>query len=742
MRTPIQAMVTLGGLAALSWEVLWQLQASLALGVSALGTAITLAATMAGMTAGALAAGRWLRSRTVAQPVRLYGGLELVIGISGLLMLPGFEMLESLDTRLYALSPTFASPLHALGIVALLGPPTIAMGASIPVFERIGRQHRISVSTLYGLNTAGASLGVLLLSFALLPALGVTNACRAVAGLNLLVWLASRLVAPGTTSSQAVGGEEAPARTHAPLRFETACLLAAGTGFVTFGLEVAWFRSLRAAFQSTTDGFAIMLASVLVPLAIGARAVPWLRRRGLSPGLLLGCAAAAILLATPLVERMDLLARVSGGYWLVLGKWLALSLAILGTPIFFLGTVLPWCLDEFSEPQAVGRLYGLNTLGAVAGALLAAWGLLPTLGFARCAWLLGLVVVGLALVAGGRRARAFAAAAGAASLAIAVTQTASLGRDRIQWPGRHRPYRIVAYHEGPDATASVLEFPRGRRALFIDGFMATTEQRNSSYMLAMGHVPMLMHPDPQEALVICFGTGQTVHGVRSQGVGGVDVVDVNPAVIGMAHHFPSNHAVLDDPRVRPIVMDGRAWVRRTQRRYDVITLEPMPPHFAGMNSLYSRGFYELLAESLEPQGVAAQWLPFHLLPPYYAASVATTFQAVFPDSVLWVDPLSGTGILVGRRAGNASALGSDWPGFERGHESGYGLSNDQIRRSLTLDAEGLARFASAGDVITDDNQLLAYGRLLRDYGNWDRKTAQLHQDENMRRISAIVSPPD
>ena len=34
-------------------------------------------------------------------------------------------------------------------------------------------------------------------------------------------------------------------------------------------------------------------------------------------------------------------------------------------------------------------------------------------------------------------------------------------------------------------------------------------------------------------------------------------------------------------------MDGRAWLRRTERRYDLITLEPMPPNFAGVNALYS-----------------------------------------------------------------------------------------------------------------------------------------------------------
>ena len=90
----IHGLVAVGGFAALSWEVLWQLEAGLSLGVSAFGTALTLAATMSGMTARSLAMGRWLRRRNIAGPLRLYGRLELVIGAAGLASLPGFRSVE------------------------------------------------------------------------------------------------------------------------------------------------------------------------------------------------------------------------------------------------------------------------------------------------------------------------------------------------------------------------------------------------------------------------------------------------------------------------------------------------------------------------------------------------------------------------------------------------------------------------------------------------------------------------
>jgi predicted membrane-bound spermidine synthase len=707
----IQALVVLGGTAALSWEVVWQLRASLAFGVSALGTALTLAATMAGMTAGSLVAGAWLRERSVSRPLRLYGVLELVIGISGLLSLPGFALLELLDARVYALAPAFAPGLHALGMVLLIAPATFAMGATVPVFQLVARSFRTSVSALYAMNTAGAAAGVLLLSFWILPSLGVKQSCGLVAAANAAIFLLSRVPTAGAA---------APARAESPslaaeprLSPAVAQLVVVCTGFATFGLEVAWFRALRAAFWSTSSSFAIMLAAVLVPLAVGARLVPWLRRRGASPGAMLACAGILILVATPFVERMDLMARIPGTYHQVLVIWFLISLVAIGPAVLFLATALPWCLEEYPEPGMTGRLYGLNTLGSVAGSLLAAWALLPALGFARSAWVLALLVgaVAFAIQAPQRRWRV-AAAAGAALL-FAAALTSSPGRDRMQGLFDFGGNRILAHEEGPDFTTSVVETPGRVRILFIDGFAATSQNRRSGhYIFWMGSLPAILHPQPERGLVICFGTGQTANALRREQLSEIDLVDVSQSVFDLAPFFESNEGVLEDSRTRAITMDGRAWLRRSDRRYDVVTLEPMPPNFSGVNSLYSREFYEIMARRLEPGGVVAQWFPIHLLTPPHATSVAATFRAVFPDALLWYDPIGGSGILVGRREGAPDPLGSRWPGLERS-VTRRNLSNEHIRRGVLLDPAALARYASASTLITDDNQLLQFGQLLR-----------------------------
>jgi spermidine synthase len=314
-------------------------------------------------------------------------------------------------------------------------------------------------------------------------------------------------------------------------------------------------------------------------------------------------------------------------------------------------------------------------------------------------------------------------------LAVAIGFESGIGRSRTLGPPEG--YRLIAFAEAPDSTVSVIEAD-GRRHLFIDGFSASDETGAANYMAWMGRLPMLLHPNPEDALVICFGTGQTAHALRQEGPRRLDIVDLSQAVFDFAGQFPSNEEVLSDLRTRAIVMDGRAWLRRTDRQYDVITLEPMPPTFAAVNALYSREFYELASERLRPGGIVAQWLPIHLVDSYQAASISAAFQAVFPDSILWLDPVSVTGILLGRKGELGTPLGSDWPGLAR-ERPGRSMDGSAIRAAAVLDRAGLASFAAPGRVITDDNQLLAYAWSSDPALDNFRKKAK----ENLDRITAI-----
>jgi spermidine synthase len=184
------------------------------------------------------------------------------------------------------------------------------------------------------------------------------------------------------------------------------------------------------------------------------------------------------------------------------------------------------------------------------------------------------------------RLRAGVAVATAGVLLVAAAFTTGIGAVRVQGQLAPMSYELLAFDEGPDSTVAAIEYKDKTRALVIEGFQAASEMFLNHYMTWMGHLPMMLSERTDRALVICFGTGQTANAVRREGATRLDIVGLNRAVFAMAGYFPSNEGVLMDPAVHPIVMDERAYLRRSDARYDVITLEPMPPNFAGVNALY------------------------------------------------------------------------------------------------------------------------------------------------------------
>lgn len=706
-RAVLPLLVLLSGMAALSWQVLWQLKSALALGVSAWGAALTLAVTMGGLCLGSLAMGQALKDKSTYNPLKSYGVLEIIVGIAGLGLVPAFARAEQLDTWAYAAMPGDAGIVYLICIVAILGIPSFCMGATLPVFGLVARQFKTSIAVLYGLNTLGAAAGALLAAFLLIPQLGIQAATWAVAALNIIAGLIACALSSPASSEKAEREKSTPL-----FSYRLAAMAMCVTGFATFALEVAWFRSLTAAFKSTTSAFAIMVAAVLLALGAGARLVPVLKKMKAPLGALLAVAGVLILLATPVIERFDLMtASYSLQPYLLFLRWFMMTLCFIGTPMLFLGVSLPWMLDDQETSRGWGRLYALNALASVTGALLAAWVLLPTFGFARTAWLAGAMVAVAGIVMTPPQKRFKLAAISLAALAIAVMMESGVGSSRVLgWSGLAPAERmkVIEAQEGPDAAVSAVEINPGKlRLLFVDGFVAAhTNSASVHYMPWMGHLPMLLHPRPEKALVICFGTGQTSNAVRREGPKKLDIVDINARVFGLARHFTANQNVLGDSRVTPTVMDGRAYIRRTREKYDVITLEPMPPSFAGVNALYSKEFYENAREKMTAQGVIAQWVPFHLVAPEFSASIAATFRSVFPNAILWIDPPSKTGILLGSADGKP--LGKAWPGFARAVKRD--LTRQQTAKAVLLDAAAMERYAALGRVITDDNQLLAYGR--------------------------------
>jgi spermidine synthase len=170
------------------------------------------------------------------------------------------------------------------------------------------------------------------------------------------------------------------------------------SGATALAYELIWSRHLGNLVGSSGEAHAVVLATFLGGLALGAwlfgRAADRAQRPLRLYGLLeLGIAAYAV--CFPLVLETAGAAYVAAAPalspgWRVVARVLACSAALL-PPTLLMGGTLPALVrhlawDLASARREVARLYGLNALGAAAGAFVAGVRLVPALGLQRAGW--------------------------------------------------------------------------------------------------------------------------------------------------------------------------------------------------------------------------------------------------------------------------------------------------------------------------------------------------------------------
>src|SRR4051812_12818260 len=185
--------------------------------------------------------------------------------------------------------------------------------------------------------------------------------------------------------------------------------------------------------------------------------------------------------------------------------------------------------------------------------------------------------------------------------------------------------------------------------------MASNAVGAQRYMKLFAYLPAALHPRIERVLLICFGVGSTASALTDlPDVKAIDVVDVSRDILEMSdvvHPDPARHP-LRDSRVSVHIEDGRFFLQQTAQRYDLITGEPPPPRMAGVASLYTREYFELVKDRLNAGGMTTYWLPAHLLLESEALSIIRAFCDAFEDCSLW-SGLNLDWTLVGSRGGLA-----------------------------------------------------------------------------------------
>ena len=656
------AIALLSGCSALTFENLWFRSAALTLGSGAWSSALVLAAFMAGLALGNALAMRF--DARLRRPLRAYALVELAIGLTGLAALALLARVTGL------LAPVFGSldTLWAINLVRvssaflLLVVPSASMGATLPLLMRalasepglFGRW----LGTIYGANTAGAVLGVLGSELVLVPAVGLYGTALAAASLNVIAGvLALRLEQRRTSTAPNAKKRKTPAaRAVRPVRALLAAAFCCGAVFL--GFEAVFFRFQLLFFTSLSTTFAVMLAVVLAGIALGGAAAGQFLARDRNGESWLPAVSFAAALTLVLcyrwfpatIEPAVRMSALAGA--LVTTLALAFPVALLSGVMF---TLIGHAVHAagHSETRATALLTIANTIGGAIGSVLTGFYLIAALGLEACfrVLILGYIATGACLViAVGQTApaRTRALAAGAVVLVMSLALfPGDVMRNVYQrfpiYTLTRMGERRVAFREGQLETLQVLEsdvlgHPDYYRLVVNNHSMAASEVRSRRYMRLLAYLPGILHPAPRKAALLGLGLGVTAKGLTDdRRLDSIDVVDISrdiPAMLTTV--YPARgESPLQDPRVRLHVEDGRFFLQTATAGYDIITGEPPPPHFAGVAGLYSREFFELVRQRLNPGGIVTYWLPVHDLKVAEARAITRAFLDVFPDASLW-----------------------------------------------------------------------------------------------------------
>jgi len=671
----------LSGTGALIFETLWLRLSGLAFGNSVWAAALILSSFMAGLALGnALAASSKIRRW---RPLYFYAALEVFVAFFGCTIVFGLpvvgDLLRPLWQMLWSYQPTLLGLRFVVSFLVLLVPTTV-MGLTLPVIieDPLLRETQFgrAIGFLYGSNTLGAMFGAILSEAYLIGAFGLygtslaagATVCIAAAiAVSIARFGATRYV-PGFKAADSSGHSKFPLSFDANYRPPWRLLVVSfGTGLILLALEVIWFRFLRLYVVSSPLAFAVMLAVVLAGIGLGGVAAGAISRRSITSNrlvsVLLLLAAIAVLFSYLLFPGEAV--KTAAGAFSIASWWqIALLCLALMFPVSFLsGLVFPTIVarvqvEVTDRMNSTGIAALLNTSGAAIGPLLATFLLLPCLGYQASLICCAVVYALLSLLVTERARFSLRRPTGILFATLWIALLLGLvvfpyRRSEAHFEHASRPHErddqghalahAVKRIEGTSDTWQLL-----RRDLFgqpyyyrllSDSFsMSATSPRNQRYMRLFAYLPLAFHPGARDVLLVCYGTGVTADAfTRKSSLERIDIVDISKEVFSLANDYSGvNYSnPLLDPRVHPIVQDGRFFLQASARKYDIISGEPPPPKVAGAVNLYTQEFFSLMRSRLKEGGIATFWLPISQLKVDEAKAILRAFHNAFPNALVW-----------------------------------------------------------------------------------------------------------
>lgn len=422
---------------------------------------------------------------------------------------------------------------------------------------------------------------------------------------------------------------------HLPLSFLVLTTFLCG-GLIMI-IEVMGSRVIGPLFGVGIFVWSSLIAVTMIALALGYSVGGRLSDRFPSPNLLYALIALGGLftLLVPVLKGVVLQACLAFG--LRLGSFVS-SLLLFGPALFTLGCVSPYVIRLAARElqqlgKTVGTFYALSTVGSVVGTIVAGFFLIAVMSVNQIFYLVGAMLLFLALTYFVVWRKAYMAAA--LVLLLWPLYPAEQLVEKLLPNGT--TVRQVHKEDSYYGSVQVVEYSYGQkrtRELLIDGLIQggidmVGGESLYPYAYTLGWAPQVIRPGGENCLVIGLGAGIIPRFYESSGVK-VDVIDIDPKIVDIAENyfgFRTSGEVF--------IEDARYFLTTHPTRYDYLVLDVFngdttPAHLLSVEA------FDLMRSRLSAEGVLAINLIGGVWEDnYMTASVVNTLKQVFDQVDLY-----------------------------------------------------------------------------------------------------------
>ncbi len=663
------------GVCSLIDEVIWVRLLKLTLGNTVYASSVVVSVFMGGLALGAFIMARW--ADRIKNRLKLYALLELIITISAL----SVPWLLRLTDGGYAwLFQKFQLAHWQLLIVqvifsaVLLLIPTVVMGATLPLLGRFvtSVESRVGqlVGRLYALNMLGAAAGCFLAGFVFIRIFGVMGTLYIAAGINLFValggWILSlrQEISPG--EQEILPPSDSIENRRIGFKF---CLLVAAffmSGLISIAYEIIWMRSIVHLVGGATYVFSSVLTVYLLGNVIGVGIGSRISKRLKTPAIGFGISLSFVGLLgiiylpfldvwaskmLPAIETVFGTGRMHSQSTsnIMFGPFLHCTFLFI-IPSIVMGIGFPIALQAWTNwmhkvGKSTGTAYGANTIGAVAGGIIAGFVLIPFLGVQFSMTLLGLTgiwigcLLCLLFLSPSRIMLRLVCIALASIVTIsAIKAPPDLFNKIVTKKHTYPGHELLAVKEGVTTTVSVHQRDEGTYLYSSGQMLAGDSPVVQSDQKILGNFCMLLNKNATKILSVGFGTGQTTLCLSKHNPERIDCVEIAPEVVEVSLDFFShiNLGQKLNEKINMIYMDAKNYINLTDRKYDIIINDSIHPKtFAENASLYTKEYIQTAKEHLNPNGFFVSWIPTYDLNAAVYSSIIGTLAEVFPHVTMW-----------------------------------------------------------------------------------------------------------